>query len=102
MTLLTEPACPDCGHAKIQHPKPLGFCISCHAMEMNGLLAGPVCRRWFASIFSQAEIEQLAKVPRDSFGQWDVCAVCECYWMEHMGALCPSGNTTFKPLVGHV
>jgi hypothetical protein len=101
MNNLTAPNCPDCGHAKFQHPVALGFCMVCQALDMRGLLTGKRCNRVFASIFSQGEIEQYARVSRDSFDQWAVCAVCEAYWMEHMGALCPSGNSTFKPLVGN-
>jgi hypothetical protein len=99
--VLTDAYCSDCGHAKIQHVKALGFCVNCHTLLMAGLWSGRVCRRVFASIFSQDELEKLTHVAKDQFGQWDVCAVCEAYWMEHNGALCPSGNSTFKPLVGN-
>ena len=98
---LTEPNCPDCGHAKFHHPKALGFCAACQMIDMAGHLTGPRCNRVFVSIFSQDEIEKLARVPRDSFDQWAKCAICESYWMEHMGALCPSGSSTFNPLVGN-
>jgi hypothetical protein len=104
----TDVDCPDCGHTKIQHPLALGFCAVCHQLESLWLMgaevsfSGKVCRRGFAGLFSQGEIEKLARVPRNSFKQWDVCAVCEAYWCEHMGALCPSGMSTFKPMVGNV
>jgi len=96
-----QPNCLECGHAKIAHPKALGYCTICYTLEMAGLGSGRVCRQIYVSIFSQDELEQLTHVPKDSFGQWALCAVCECYWMEHSGALCPSGNSTFKPTVGY-
>jgi hypothetical protein len=97
---LSDTSCSDCGHYKTAHPKALGFCTVCHHLAAVGMAAGPLCRRVYVSIFSQGELEQLTHVARDSFDQWAVCAVCACYWMEHTGALCPSGNSTFKPLIG--
>ncbi len=101
MNNFLEPDCPDCGHAKLAHVKALGFCTSCYYMDAAGVGTGRLCRRVYVPLYSQDEIEKLTRVPRDSFGQWDVCAVCEAYWMEHTGALCPSGNSTFKPVVGY-
>lgn len=98
---LTQPNCPECGHAKIAHPKALGFCTACQYLAMAGVGPGTMCRQVFVSIFNQDELERLTHVPKDSFDQWTLCAVCECHWMEHCGALCPSGNTTFKPVVGY-
>jgi len=98
---LLQPNCEDCGHAKLAHPKALGFCATCHHLTMAGVGNDRICRRIYVSIFGQDEIEKLTRVPRDAFDQWALCAACESYWMEHTGALCPSGNSTFKPVVGY-
>lgn len=104
--------CDLCLHPKIRHIKDGSgsTCIVCTwiveqkkkgqpVVGMGGPPHGGTCTRRFTFMLNQAEREQAQKAPKDSFEPWIMCAVCYYNWQQHEGFLCPSGDSTFIPLL---
>jgi len=102
--------CPVCHHPPIQH-KPDGMGVSClvcvfmaeRAVEdaVNGYVVNipKVCTLKFEFKLSQREREQAVLADKGSYPPKTVCAECDTTWEAHMGYLCPTGDSTFVPLL---
>lgn len=102
--------CPVCYHPPIQHmPDGTGStCIVCqfYATEMiHQAMAGhvvmipKVCTLKFNFKLSQREREQAAIADKKSYPAKTMCTECDCLWEGHKGYLCPTGDSTFVPLL---
>lgn len=94
--------CLGCGHPKIRHIQD-GLRIDCivcvHLLREDATFNRPVCHVKFNFKLSESEREQAAAANKESFDRHIKCAVCLGEWQEHMGYLCPSGDSTFMPLL---
>jgi hypothetical protein len=102
--------CPLCHHPPIRHvPDGSGHtCVVCQFLAqqtlenaLRGLPVHPVtiCTAGFKFKLSQREREQAAVADKNSYPAKTVCAECDCTWESHMGYLCPTGDSTFVPLL---
>jgi hypothetical protein len=102
--------CPLCHHPPIQHvPDGTGAtCVVCaflleealvQALRGNVVKIQHVCTLQFAFKLSQREREQAALADKGSYPPRTICAECDCYWEAHKGYLCPTGDSTFVPLL---
>ena len=111
MSQYTE--CPDCHHPPLRHvPDGLGAtCVVC-AFELRELLlkatAGvllqttripKICTRKFEFHIQGREREQAMLADKGSYEPHTVCILCACEWMQHLGYLCPTGDSLFVPLL---
>jgi hypothetical protein len=102
--------CPVCHHPPIQH-KPDGTgttCVVCafmleeslvQALRGNVVRVPRVCTLKFEFKLSQREREQAALADKESYPPKTVCVECDCAWEAHQGYLCPTGDSTFVPLL---
>ena len=101
--------CPVCHHAPIRHVEDGtgATCIVClkgqqyvlEGMTAPGIVPGRVCTMKFEFKLSKREREQAVAADKGSYEQHKVCAECYCEWMAHEGYLCPTGDSTFRPLL---
>lgn len=95
--------CPLCHHPPIRHVSDgTGYsCLICLflAAQEPWRTDHKVCLLKFEFKLSQREREQAEKADHGSWPQNQVCAECECDWRAHSGYLCPTGDTTFVPLL---
>ena len=104
--------CPVCHHPPIRHvPDGTGItCLVCQLMAheaINAVLAGSpytiripkICTLKFEFKLSQREREQAMAASKDAHPARTICAECNCAWEAHAGWLCPTGDSTFMPLV---
>lgn len=98
MSQYTE--CPDCHHPPLRHISDgTGVtCLVCNFMAKERG-AGFVCTRKFEFKLSQREREQAMRADKGTFPQRTICAECNCEWVMHTGYLCPTGDSTFLPLL---
>lgn len=94
--------CQTCGHAPIMHIQdgPLTICRVCKLLYDEGSI-NTVCLNQFRFKLPRVEREQAARADKDSYPPHTICAVEDCgfEWQQHMGYLCPSGDSTFLPLL---
>jgi hypothetical protein len=92
--------CPICNHPPIRHvPDGIGAtCIVCAFMATQGPLR-QICTLKFEFKLSQREREQAEKADKGSWQPHVICVNCDCEWMAHSGYLCPTGDSTFLPLL---
>lgn len=109
-------SCPNCGHPPIRHVQD-GLrhdCAVCVLLATEAAINNPnghippVCHVRFNFRLSEREREQ-ATVGCNTFEgrvrymdmhpRHAKCAVCFCDWQEHMGYLCPSGDSVFVLLL---
>lgn len=100
--------CQACGHAPIMHVQDglYTVCRVCYLLADEGQLQRmtgrlTICTNQFKFHLPRVEREQAARADKDSFPPHTVCAVPDCgfEWQQHMGYLCPSGDSTFVPLI---
>jgi hypothetical protein len=98
--------CPTCGHTPIMHIQDgtTTVCRLCHFLNDQGQLERYtglrlICMREFKFKLSRVEREQAAKADRETYKPHTICADCDYEWQQHMGYLCPSGDSTFVPLL---
>lgn len=93
--------CPICMHPPIRHiDDGTGTtCLVCLSLYSYGTGSGRVCTLKFEFRLSQSEREQAIKADKEMYPQRTTCANCFHYWMQHDGMLCPSGDSTFIPLL---
>ncbi len=65
----------------------------------GGTKSGKICTVRFEFKLTEAEREQAEKADKGSFERWTMCGVCYYTWEQHSGFLCPSGDSTFVPLL---
>jgi hypothetical protein len=109
MTQYTE--CPDCHHPPLRHvPDGLGAtCVVCQwetgeavkrlAMGLDAMMPNRICTRKFHFKIRGREREQAMKADKMAWRPHDVCVMCGCDWQQHMGWLCPTGDTLFVKLI---
>lgn len=93
--------CPMCGHAPIMHEGESGNegeCQICKFLMIQGKVA-IVCNMRFQFKLTWAERHYAMKGDKNSFPMHTVCAECAFEWCQHKGFLCPSGDSTFLPLL---
>lgn len=90
--------CSDCGHPPIQHV-PDGSTYTCVVCELlareNPAVKPYICHKQMNFAMSQADREQAAVASREDWPQEVICANCFYSWQQHMGHLCPTGDSTF-------
>ena len=59
----------------------------------------PICTLKFEFKLSRHEREQAALADKGSYEPMTVCAACDCEWRSHQGYLCPTGDSTFIPVL---
>jgi hypothetical protein len=104
--------CPYCQHAPIRHVRDgTGYsCLVCLFLAEQAVMdaaagrpafppPGGVCTVGFQFKLSQREREQAASADKGSWPPRQVCAACFCEWQQHEGYLCPTGDSTFVPLL---
>jgi hypothetical protein len=110
---MNQTECPKCHHPPLRHvPDGLGTtCLVClwELQELikrsaHGLLSGQervprVCTQRFEFTIQGREREQAMRAYKEAFEPHTVCIQCACDWQQHMGYLCPSGDTLFVPLL---
>jgi hypothetical protein len=93
--------CPMCGHAPIMHDGETGNegeCRICKFLVGQGQTK-KVCNMRFQFKLSYEERYQASKASKDSYPMHTVCTECGFEWCQHRGYLCPSGDSTFLPLL---
>jgi hypothetical protein len=100
--------CPQCGDAPIQHIGD-GYgghtCLTCIARanlrKQGNILPGysGICTMGFGFKLSLREREQASRASKDAYPMHTVCIECGMEWCQHTGYLCPSGDSTFIPLL---
>ena len=98
--------CPTCHHAPIRHVEDgLGgaTCLVClwiaQEARRNARIEPHICTLKFEFKLSKREREQAERADKGSYPQNTTCAECYCAWRAHSGYLCPSGDSTFVPLL---
>lgn len=97
--------CPLCQHPPIRHVTDgTGTtCVVCLYMaerdRVEARLPRKVCTLGFQFKLSLREREQAAKADKGSYPQGTICIECMCEWRAHEGYLCPTGDSTFLPLL---
>lgn len=104
--------CPVCHHPPIHH-RPDGTGATCAVcvflaeqavkeMAERGIFQTTVikiCTLKFQFKLSQREREQAEVADKASWPPKTVCAECDCLWEAHKGYLCPTGDSTFVPVI---
>lgn len=97
--------CDLCGHPPIRHIQDgrSWYCLVCESLvrngvRLNGLLA-TLCTQQMNFKLSEHERAQASIADKASYPPRTICAECFYEWEEHMGYLCPSGDSTFIPLL---
>lgn len=102
--------CSNCGHLPIHHVQD-GLHTTCRACQLlaneGAIVYGKrwnqsmVCHNRFRFKLSRVEREQAARADKGSYPMHTICAQPDCAfeWCQHMGYLCPSGDSTFIPLL---
>ena len=93
--------CPVCQHPPIRHvPDGTGHtCIVCLFLRSQNSGNGNVCTIEFQFKLSLREREQAMAAYKGTFPPHTVCAECDCEWQQHQGMLCPTGDSTFLPVL---
>jgi len=101
--------CPLCQHPPIRHVSDgTGYtCLVCAFLaeeykrhpELYWGKIHPVCTLKFEFKLSRREREQAMAAYKATFPPHTVCAECYCIWQAHHGMLCPTGDSTFLPLL---
>jgi hypothetical protein len=93
--------CPICQHPPIRHiPDGMGYtCLVCLYLAAHEHTNNFVCTLKFEFKLSQREREQAAAAYKGTFPPHTVCAECDCEWQAHQGMLCPTGDSTFLPVL---
>ena len=97
--------CPLCLHPPIRHVEDGtgATCLICAWLaeqdRKNYKLPRHVCTVKFNFKLSKHEREQAERADKASYPPRTVCAECYCYWEAHSGYLCPTGDSTFLPLL---
>lgn len=99
--------CDICKHPPIKHvPDGSGswICLVCEMLVRTGsVFYGQMvivpCRKQMKFKLTQSEREQAAKADPESFPSHITCGECGFAWMNHLGYLCPSGDSTFIPML---
>lgn len=117
---MSNSMCPDCGHPPIRHKADglTATCLVClfiledqlrnaadHS-DARGINIAKVCTRRFKFRLSEHERVQAMAADKQSYPERTVCIAvdadgntCGVEWMAHHGYLCPSGDSTFVPLI---
>jgi hypothetical protein len=95
--------CPVCQHPPIRHVSDgTGTtCIICAflAAQEPWKVNHKICTLKFEFKLSLREREQAEIADKGSWPQTQLCAECDCEWRAHHGYLCPTGDSTFVPLL---
>jgi hypothetical protein len=88
--------CEQCNHPPIRHvvDGKVSVCLVCLLLARENPSL-KVCIRLMNFKLSQAEREQAANADRESWPPTSLCANCFYSWEQHMGYLCPTGDSTF-------
>ena len=73
-------------------------CRVCWLLYDQGVVK-TICIRSFKFKIPKAEREAAARADRGAYPPRTRCAVCYADWEQHMGYLCPSGDSVFIPFV---
>jgi hypothetical protein len=75
-------------------------CRVCKLLSDRGVVPGQrICHNQFVFKIPRAEREAAARADRGAYPPRTRCAVCYADWEQHMGYLCPSGDSIFVPFV---
>ena len=90
--------CRECGHPPIQHIQDgtTFTCIICELLARENPAMRPyICHKQMNFKLSQREREQAAVGSKDDYPPKVICGACLYSWEQHMGHLCPTGDSTF-------